>query len=218
MLNAEPEEPLNDPIPIFGQAREPVSVLRCFIVALLAVFLVILGGFIHFAASLPSPAQGAAAPAPKADAIVVLTGARDRIGEAVKLLEEGRGQRLLISGVNQQVSGPDLAETVGVDPATFDCCIDLGFEARSTDGNAAETAAWVRENSYTSLIVVTSDYHMPRSLHVLGEAMPEVELVPYSVALSGPSAGRVWRNVTVARVLVSEYAKYVVTLVRARLA
>ena len=199
---------------IFGQdgdARRPVSLARCLIVVVATLFLVLAGGFVQFIAALPKAASGAA----QADAVVVLTGGRDRIGEALRLLEEGRGARLLISGVNRDVSREALAASFATTTTRFDCCVDLGFEARSTFGNAAETAEWAGDNGYGSLIVVTSNYHMPRSLHVLKAAMPDVTLTAWPVAQPGEGG---WRTLAVARLLVSEYAKYVVTLVRTRTA
>lgn len=208
---------MNDPSPIFGQdTRRPVSLLRCLIGLVASVFLVLAGGFIQFTADLPrAPAGSSSAAGAQADAIVVLTGGRDRIGEALRLLDAGRGARLLISGVNRDVSREALAATYADASARFDCCVDLGFEARTTLGNANETAQWARDKGYASLIVVTSNYHMPRSLHLLDAAMPDVTLIAHPVERNG---GSVWTNLAVARILVSEYAKYVVTLVRTRTA
>jgi len=214
---------VNDPIPIFAhestRPRRRVSLLRCLIVIVSTLFLIIAGGFFQFVSSIPHPGAktAVAAPGSEADAIVVLTGARDRISIAMGLLEAGKGARLLISGVNEDITREVLETTYGGPGTKFACCVDLGFQARTTDGNASETALWAKENSYGSLIVVTSDYHMPRSLAVLASAMPDVTLIAHPVASNGPSTNRAFRNIAVARLLVSEYAKYVVTLLRTRL-
>ncbi|MEQ8745965.1 YdcF family protein [Pyruvatibacter sp.] len=211
---------MNDPIPIFEHSSAPdrrrFRLLRCLMVILATAFLLLAGGFLQFVSAV-SQSTHAIQTATPADAIVVLTGARDRISKAMALLEQGKGDRLLISGVNRDVSRADLESTIGGPDTKFDCCVDLGFEARTTDGNANETASWVRKNGYKSLIVVTSDYHMPRSLAVLGHEMPGVVLIPHAVASDGPSASRALGSFTIARLLVSEYAKYVVTLLRTRL-
>jgi len=209
-------------IPMFRKRKKQRSgasrLLRLFLGVLGVVVLMGAGGFLSFIAAIPQAAQPVdPAAAPQADGIVVLTGGKDRITVAMQLLEAGRGARLLISGVNEDLTREDLAENFGGGGTKFDCCVDLGFTARTTVGNATETARWVTRRNFTSLVVVTSDYHMPRSLALLRRRMPQVEFKPYPVAMDGPSTGRALGNIKLARILVSEYAKYVVTLVQHRL-
>jgi uncharacterized SAM-binding protein YcdF (DUF218 family) len=167
-------------------------------------------GFSVFVANLPAPRSGAAA---KADAIVALTGQGGRLAPAVTLLEKGNGQRLLITGVNRLISKRALQSLLHGGPA-FDCCADLGFAALDTRGNAAEAARWAIAHRYGSLIVVTANYHMPRSLVEFGAAMPQVRLVPYPVA---PEALRAlsWDN---AKRLNGEYVKYIASVLRVSVA
>lgn len=121
-------------------------------------------------------------PDTKADAIVALTGGSGmRIAAGVQLVAEGRGKRLLISGVHPDVTLEDLIDLAGGDPEVWACCVDIGHTAETTLGNGDETAAWAYENDYDTLIVVTSDYHMARSLLVLQAAMPDVALKPWPV-------------------------------------
>ena len=54
----------------------------------------------------------------------------------------------------------------------YDCCVDLGFTAADTVGNARETATWAKSMGYDSLIVVTADYHMPRAMLELWTPKP----------------------------------------------
>ena len=174
---------MNDPIPIFGQSgsgkRTPFRPLRLLAGILAIIVFIGIGGFIQFVLEIPEPTDPAAQTAPMdVDALVVLTGDRDRIMSAVQLLENGSGARLLISGVNTDISREDLATQFGGPDTRFDCCVDLGFRARTTVGNADETSKWVSEKGYTSLAVVTSDYHMPRSLVLLRNEMPDVTLLP----------------------------------------
>jgi uncharacterized SAM-binding protein YcdF (DUF218 family) len=145
----------------------------------------------------------------RADAVVALTGASDaRIVQAVRLLEEGKAKRLLVSGVNRQVTRKDIQALTDADDATYQCCVDLGFEAETTLGNAQETAAWAKAKRFDSLIVVTSDYHMPRSLLELKGALPGVELRPYAVATPSVNVGTWWRSPRSARLLAWEYTKF----------
>lgn len=151
----------------------------------------------------------------QADGIVVLTGASDeRIYAALRLLSEGRGDRLLVSGVNRQVRRQELRDLTPGSNALFDCCVDLGFEAETTVGNAQEIAGWARAKGYERLIVVTSDYHMPRALLEIRGSMRDAELTPYAVPTPSLEADR-WRtSQSGVRRMALEYSKYLVVLIR----
>jgi len=152
---------------------------------------------------------------PRADGIVVLTGASDkRIETGMKLLESESGRRLLVSGVNRDVTRAELRAVASAPARLYDCCVDLGYDAEDTLGNAQEIAAWARAKNFRRLIVVTSDYHMPRSLLEIKGAMPEAELEPYPVQTPSLDARRWWRTGTGARRMTLEYTKYLGVLAR----
>lgn len=157
-------------------------------------------------------------PAPdpaRAQAIVALTGpSAERVNAAIRLLEQDKGDRLLISGVNRDVRRQELRALTPGSTKLFNCCVELGFEAEDTVGNAQEIAAWVRAKNYTSLIVVTSDYHMPRSLLELRAAAPGVKLAPYAVATPTLDDAQWWRAAVSARRMTLEYLKYLAVLGR----
>ena len=156
----------------------------------------------------PSPSP------PRADAIVALTGASDvRLATGMRLLEEKKGARLLLSGVNREATRDDVREVTRGFGGLFDCCVDLGFQAESTLGNAQETAEWARSHRFDSLVVVTSDYHMPRSMLELRAALPDAKLHPYSVE-TDVDAQRWWSSGDSAKRLTLEYCKYLVVLFR----
>ncbi len=145
-------------------------------------------GLFVFMASLPKPAPADAHQADSlvAEAVVVYTGGAERIASAVTLLEQGAGQRLLISGVHPHATPEDLARLAAsssdqANNELFDCCIDLGREARTTIGNADEAARWVETHQFMSLVLVTSDYHMPRAMLETRQRLPNVAIEPYAV-------------------------------------
>ena len=179
----------------------------------LIVVLIWVTGLFAFAARIerstpaadPQPAQG----------IVALTGPSSaRIEAAMRLLEDGKAQRMLISGVNRKASREDIRSLARAPGRIYDCCVDLGFSAVSTVTNARETAAWARAHRFRSLILVTSDYHMPRSLLELKGALPEVRFQGYPVDTEELDAGRWWRKPQSTRRMVLEYCKYLVILMR----
>jgi uncharacterized SAM-binding protein YcdF (DUF218 family) len=146
-----------------------------------------LAGFVWFLRGAVSPAYSNT----KADGIVVLTGGAERIATGVRLLQQGRGRVLLISGVGHGADLASMLRGTGIDPAVVAARITLGHSATSTTGNADETAAWVEREHLSSLIVVTASYHMPRALTELARSLPDVRLIPYAVlppALRGPES------------------------------
>lgn len=177
--------------------------LRAF--AFLIVFGLMAGfaGYAGHVAALDAPEEL------RADGIIVLTGGEGRLQRAVELLEGGAGGRLLVSGVNPSVSGEALRHSAGIDSSLFDCCIDLGREATDTVGNAREAVAWANEHGFDRLIIVTSDYHIPRSILELRALMPERELVAYPVESARP-----WENATAARRWALEYLKFSAVFLR----
>lgn len=180
---------------------------------ILIVVLIWAAGLFAFAARI-SRSTPAADPQP-ADGIVVLTGPSNaRIIAGMKLLEDGKGGRLLVSGVNRKASRADIRSISKAPGQLYDCCVDLGFSAADTIGNARETAAWARAYKFRRLIVVTSDYHMPRAILELKGALPEGQLVPYPVPTEEIDPRRWWKSGEGARRMVLEYSKYLVILVR----
>jgi uncharacterized SAM-binding protein YcdF (DUF218 family) len=162
-------------------------------------------GFIAFADMVTTATPPAD---PHADGIVVLTGGTARIDAALALLAEGRAERLLISGVNPTVGREAIAAMVGSElrPA-LDCCVDIDH-ARDTIENATSAGEWASERSFSSLIVVTSGYHMPRSLAELSGAMPGVRLTAFPVLSPELDLTAWWRNPAAFTVLFREYGKY----------
>ena len=156
--------------------------------------------------------------AARTDAIVVLTGGSLRVQSGIDLLREGKGRKLFVSGVNQQVDLDDLLRISGnvADEAAdwASCCVELGHEADNTLGNAEETARWIRSQGFRSLRLVTAWYHMPRSLLEFGRAMPEIEIVAHPVFPEQVKSEHWWVWPGTASLLVSEYAKYLAALAR----
>ncbi|MFV2093429.1 MAG: YdcF family protein [Hyphomicrobiales bacterium] len=198
-----------------GRSRRGTSALRrgvgvlafFFLAGVIAVF----GGFFWFAGQAANPSLRDTTAS--ADGIVVFTGGKDRIAVAANLLAQGRGRRLLISGVNPSTPRRDLEGLAPEMEQLSDCCIDLGRQAEDTIGNARETADWANGYGFRSLLVVTSAYHLPRSLTELSSAMPDAVLTGVPV-VSARLARPWWRDRAALRLLMSEYTKYLASLVR----
>lgn len=166
-----------------------------------------LAGFFLFLSAIPQGAPKSA----RADGIVALTGGTERLDAATALFESGVGKRLLITGVHTTTSKQRLKLIVH-GGRRFDCCADLGFQATSTHGNAAEAAQWARAHGYKSLIVVTASYHMPRSLTEFSARMPGMKLIAYPVVSENIDVHDWWRSPVTLSVLQWEYTKYLGSL------
>lgn len=144
----------------------------------------------------------------RANAIVALTGGARRIRSAGKLLQARKADRLLISGVNRVVKQRQLKQMLGIDDDLFKCCVDVDYAAQNTRGNAIETRKWALRHRIDSLIVVTSSYHMPRSLTELGRALPAVDLVAYPVVPKRFRQSPWWLDRHSILLLGAEYLKF----------
>lgn len=162
-------------------------------------------GLLWFVDRIPRSLQDAGRPT---DAIVVLTGGSLRVETGFQLLSERLAEKLFVSGVEKGVPIDDLLAVYGLTPEDMECCITLGYMAADTPGNAAESANWVRANRLASVRLVTSNYHMPRSLLEFQGAMPGVEIVPHPVFSDRVLIDEWWRRPGTAALIVTEYNKY----------
>ena len=200
----------------------PGTFLRLLLGTLAGLAALLLVGFAVFAATLPrvanaDPARLEAAAAdtpPGARGIVALTGgAGARIEHALALQSAGLGDRVLISGVNPRIGKADLSATGSA--AQLDCCVDLGAFARTTRGNALEARAWLRTHGYTTVYLVTSNFHLPRARAEMERLAPEIVVIGVPVDSNSVPDGawlgsaRAWRTVA------GEYVKLLAAQARA---
>ncbi|RAU22817.1 YdcF family protein [Paramagnetospirillum kuznetsovii] len=169
------------------------------------------GGLIVFAATMAATVEDRDT---ATDAVVVLTGGSERLAGGLALLEQGKGRKLLVSGVHKGVDLAELLRRAGRPPADTHCCIALGHAADDTVGNAAETAAWMAEEHFASLRLVTASYHMQRAMLEFRRAMPGVLIVAHPVFPDAFKKDQWWRWPGTAHLLATEYTKYLGALAR----
>jgi uncharacterized SAM-binding protein YcdF (DUF218 family) len=209
---AGPDPDLDQDVPVVRRSTR----LRAVIVVTFALgFLGAAAGFVAFLSQLRIAELK---PDRTADGIVVLTGGSSRVSDAIELLAGGYGQRLLISGVHPTNGLSDISRSLPESQSWLACCVDLDHSAVNTRSNAAETRRWAHERGFRSLIVVTSNYHMPRAIVEMSHAMPEIELTPFAVVGDKWRDDPWWTSGATFRLLLSEYAKYVAAEARVRLA
>jgi uncharacterized SAM-binding protein YcdF (DUF218 family) len=180
-------------------------------VALCAAVLVLMGlGFLWFLWRVPADEVALDR---NADGIVALTGGASRIADAIELLASGRGKRLLISGAYRATNSKEISRLNPEFERWVRCCVDFD-RSLNTLGNAIETKRWAERRGFRSLIVVTSNYHMPRALAEIAHQLPDVALVPFPVVTERQRTDPWWARAATARLMVSEYLKYVFAKLR----
>ena len=186
---------------------------------LLGILTLWLIGLLAFIAVIPGQASKIDGES-KTDAIIVLTGGGDRLAEGFRLLDRGLAKRLLVSGVANGVTLPQLIDRLGDQRNTVPsagelaCCVTLGYEAVSTVGNADESAVWLRDNGAKSVRLVTANYHMLRSLLEFHRKVPDIAVVPNPVFPGEVRDPRWFVKPRTLLLLVNEYHKYLVALGR----
>ena len=141
------------------------------------------------------------------DALVVLTGGTKRLETGLKLLSESRAKKLFISGVYKGVDVRRLLRIFEQNSKKLYCCVELGHAAESTEGNAIETREWIKKESYTSIRLITSNYHMPRSISLFSYHMPEIKIIPQPVFPDSFKGENWWLWKGTARLIILEYLK-----------
>lgn len=172
---------------------------------------ILIAGLFAFVGKLPRQVENRDG---QTGAIVVLTGGSERLAAGFALLSQGQAEKLFISGVGRGTSRDAIRARAGA-VERFDCCVVIGRDALDTEGNAQETAAWLKAQGYNSLRVVTASYHMPRSLLEMRRAMPGITLVPHPVFPRRVKIESWWRSPGTASLLVTEAGKYWAATVRA---
>jgi len=144
------------------------------------------------------------------DAIIVFTGGENRVQSGIDLISNNVGKRLFISGVNPDTNIFDISEQILSDEDLLNCCIDLGKKANNTIENAIESIDWIKNNNYKNVIIVTSNYHMKRSLFILKNFDRSINFIPHNVQ----SKFLQNKNIPIyakMKTIISEYAKLTYT-------
>ncbi len=148
----------------------------------------------------------------KTDAIVALTGGKNRIAESIRILNKGLADKLFISGVSEKTSIEDIqraAEVKALDKSK----ITLGKKAHNTIENASEAFEWIKSNNIEHIRLVTSYYHIPRSLQEFKLYGLRKKILPHPV-YSQNVPHEWWKNWGTFKLMVSEYNKYAVVYIR----
>ena len=151
----------------------------------------------------------------KTEAIIVLTGGRYRIAEAVRLMKDGMADKLFISGVEKNTSLTEIYKKQSID-FLDDANIALDRESKNTVENAVFSGNWLKDNNIKTIRLVTSNYHLPRSLAEFKYRCPNLKIIPHPV-FSKYVAKEWWKSGKSFYLIASEYNKYLYVLLFRRL-
>lgn len=141
----------------------------------------------------------------KTDAIVVLTGGRNRISEAVELLNAGLADKLFISGVEKNTSLQAICKSQDIPLPQKKVLLEK--KSTNTIENAIETQSWIKKNNISSIRLVTSNYHLPRSVQEFQYQNPSLTIIPHPV-FSDFVAKKWWKKGRSFCLIAMEYNKF----------
>lgn len=141
---------------------------RVRLAAIALVLLLAAGAAIpHLLARGEAPSSGEAA-----DAILVLVGGENRIPEGFRAWKEGKGKELFILGAGREATlSSILPAGTEVSPAEL-LRIHIEGWSENTLENAFSAKSAVVSRGYREVILVTSDYHVPRAYLALRKVLP----------------------------------------------
>ena len=148
----------------------------------------------------------------KTDAIVALTGGKNRIAESIKILNDGLSDKLFISGVSEKNTIKDIEQATKIS-AIDESKITLGKKAHNTIENASEAFEWIQNNNIEYIRLVTSYYHIPRSLQEFKLYGLRKKILPHPV-YSQNVPREWWKNWGTFKLIASEYNKYAIVYIR----
>ncbi len=184
--------------------------IRIAFITFLCLLMIAMAGFLWYISRFqPEPDI---ADLQEADSVIVLTGGTNRIRQGLNILQEGKADRLLISGVGEATELPDIAVN-HPEIADYAQRITLGREASSTRENASEVRSYIQEHDLESIILVTSYYHMPRSLLEHRALLPTVSITPFPVQPDQLQHTGWWKTPSTIRLYLTEYYKYLASLI-----
>jgi uncharacterized SAM-binding protein YcdF (DUF218 family) len=128
------------------------------------------------------------------EAIVVLTGGRGRVEEGLRLMRATATGLLVVSGVHEDADIDSIFIKAGI---TDDerARIVLDKVSGNTYENAVQVRGIVREMGITSILLVTSAYHMKRAYSVFRKTLPgDVRIMPHSAPSPNFDEKRWWQG------------------------
>ena len=117
--------------------------------------------------------------------IVILTGGTNRIKKGFEIINKfdeksKKNIKILVSGTGKGFTKLSLQKKLNSNfyLELIECCVELDSVSKDTYSNANETSKWVNKNKIKEILLITSNYHMPRSILEFNNIMPNLKILP----------------------------------------
>ncbi|MDA8413146.1 MAG: YdcF family protein [Desulfobacteraceae bacterium] len=181
-----------------------MNVIKAFITITIILLVAITALFIDFTYKTFSYRQTLV----KADAIVVLAGGKGRVDEGVRLYREHRANYLFLIGVDPSVRKSDFYRPRPGDPSPDGVILERA--SRNTLENAMLGREVILRRPVSSVLLITSRYHMKRAAILFRNALPkDLAIYPYPVDTRNLKEAW-WNHGGSFYLLFSEFYKYCV--------
>lgn len=129
-----------------------------------------------------------------ADAILVLSGGENRIAEGFRAWKEGEGKELFILGAGQEATFTSILPAgTEISPAELSRIHIEGWSGNTLE-NAFSAKSAVVSRGYRDVIIVTSDYHVPRAYLAMRKILPPDVSISVSPVVSNWGRKGAWRR------------------------
>ena len=153
--------------------------------------------------------------------IVILTGGTNRIKDGFEIINNfGKGSdvkiKILVSGTGKGFTKASLQEKLNTNfhYQLIKCCVDLDSISQDTYSNANETLKWAIKNDIKEFMLITSNYHMPRSILEFKNKMPNIKISTYSIKPKQHNINEWLKSFETFSLVFSEFCKYIISNIR----
>ena len=133
-------------------------------------------------------------------------------------MKEYLNSKILVSGTGKGFTKLTLKRNLNYDFnfKLIDCCIELDSISKNTFSNAIETQKWAKKNNVEEFILITSNYHMPRSILEFNNIMPNLKILPYPIKPEQHKVNEWLKSFETFSLVFIEYCKYIVSNIRVK--
>ena len=153
--------------------------------------------------------------------VVILTGGTNRIKEGFEVIykldkKSITNLNVLVSGTGKGFSKLSLQEKLNpnFDLRLIECCVKLDSVSQNTYSNAVETSKWVSKNNIKEILLITSNYHIPRSILEFQNKMPNLKILYYPIIPKKHQINKWLKSFETFSLIFIEYCKYIIANVR----
>ena len=160
-------------------------------------------------------------PNPKNTNIVILTGGTNRIKDGFDIINKFDEKskytiKILVSGTGKGFTKLSLQNMLSPD---FDlklikCCVELDAISQNTYSNAKQTLKWSTRNNIKEFILITSNYHMPRSILEFKNKMPNIRILTYPIKPRKHEINNWLNSFETFSLIFYEFCKFIISNIR----